>query len=109
MGSSMEQTPHYKVIISDRARQMLGNHLLFLAQKSPAAARQLQSDLMHAMRSLHQFPERFPFLDAEFIPHNKYHKLFVKKWYLIFYQIKDQTVYVDYIVDCRQDYRWLVR
>ena len=40
---------------------------------------------------------------------NKYHKMFVEKWYLILYQIKDQIVYVDYIVDCRQDYRWLVR
>ncbi|HHY30897.1 MAG TPA: type II toxin-antitoxin system RelE/ParE family toxin, partial [Syntrophaceticus sp.] len=50
-----------------------------------------------------------PFLESEFIPPNKYHKMFVEKWYLILYQVKDQTVYVDYIVDCRQDYGWLVR
>jgi hypothetical protein len=25
------------------------------------------------------------------------------------YQVKDQAVYVDYIVDCRQDYGWLLR
>ena len=63
---------------------------------------------MNAIRSLSIMPERFPFLTAEFIPLNKYHKMFVEKYYLILYQIKDQTVFVDYIVDCRQDYGWLV-
>ena len=105
----MEKMPHYKVIVSDRARQMLADHVHFLAQKSPAAARMLKNDLMDAIRSLHQTPERFPFLFAEFIPPNKYHKMFVEKYYLILYQIKDQTVFVDYIVDCRQDYGWLKR
>ena len=105
----MENKHQYKVIVSDRARQMLAGHVRFLAQKSPTAARKIKNDLMDAIRSLSKMPERFPFLDAEFLPLNKYHKLFVEKWYLILYQIKDQTVYVDYIVDCRQDYGWLVR
>lgn len=105
----MEDKPQYRVIVSDRARQMLANHVRFMAQKSPSAARRVKNELMDAIRSLYQMPERFPFLDAEFIPLNKYHKMFVGKWYLVLYQIKDQTVYVDYIVDCRQDYGWLVR
>lgn len=54
-------------------------------------------------------PERFPFLTAEFISPNKYHKTFVQRWHLILYQIKNQIVYVDYIVDCRQNYEWLIR
>ena len=105
----MEKKNQYKVIVSDRARQMLAGHVRFLAKKSPSAARKAKNDLMNAIQSLSTMPERFPFLTAEFIPLNKYHKMFVEKWYLILYQIKDQTVYVDYIVDCRQDYRWLVR
>lgn len=105
----MEKEPKYRVVVSERARQMLVGHVRFLAQKSPAAARKAKNDLMAAIRSLHQMPKRFPFLSAEFIPPNKYHKMFVEKWYLVLDQIKDQTVYVDYIVDCRQDYRWLVR
>jgi len=104
----MEKMPYYKVIVSDRSRKMLANHVRFLAQKSPSVARKLKNEIMDAIRSLHQMPERFPFLEAEFIPPNKYHKMFVEKWYLILYQIKDQMVYVDYIVDCRQDYGWLV-
>lgn len=105
----MEKKLQYKVIVADRARQMLAVHVRFLAQKSPSAARRTKNELMGAIRSLSAMPERFPFLNAEFIPLNKYHKMFVEKWYLILYQIKDQTVYVDYIVDCRQDYGWLVK
>ncbi|HAX51028.1 MAG TPA: plasmid stabilization protein [Lachnospiraceae bacterium] len=105
----MEKKPPDKVVVSDRARQMLADHVRFLAQKSLSAARGTKKELMEAIRSLATMPERFSFLDAEFIPPNKYHKMFVEKRYLILYQIKDQTVFVDYIVDCRQDYGWLMR
>lgn len=105
----MEKSHEYAVLISDRSRQMLANHVRFLAQKSPSAARKVKNKLMDGICSLYHMPERYPFLEAEFIPPNKYHKMFIDKWYLILYQIKDQSVYVDYIVDCRQDYGWLVR
>ncbi len=104
----MEKKPQYNVIVSDRARRMLAEHVQFLAQKSPSAARKVKNDLIDGIRSLHKMPERYPFLYAEFIPSNKYHKMFVERWYLILYQVKDQTVYVNYIVDCRQDYGWLM-
>ncbi|OXM13942.1 type II toxin-antitoxin system RelE/ParE family toxin [Paenibacillus herberti] len=105
----MEKMPRYKILVSNRARQMLESHIRFLAEKSPDAARRAKDELLQAIRSLERMPERFPFLDAEFIPPNKYHKMFVEKWYLVLYQIQDKTVYIDHIVDCRQDYRWLVR
>ncbi|MFC6457907.1 MULTISPECIES: type II toxin-antitoxin system RelE/ParE family toxin [Paenibacillaceae] len=105
----MEKMPRYKIVVSDRARQMLAVHVRFLAEKSPDAARKTKNELLQAIRSLAQMPERYPFLEAEFIPSNKYHKMFVDKWYLVLYQIQDEIVYVDFIVDCRQDYRWLVR
>ncbi|WP_178023491.1 type II toxin-antitoxin system RelE/ParE family toxin [uncultured Paenibacillus sp.] len=105
----MGRTNEYRVIVSDRARQMLASHLRFLADKSPEAARNTKGILIQAIRSLTGMPERYPFLDTEFIPPNKYHKMFVEKWYLVLYQIQDETVYVDYIIDCRQDYHWLVR
>lgn len=101
-------TPKYKVIVSERARQMLGNHIRFLAQKNPTAARKLNHEILGAIRSLYHFPERFPFLEVEFVPYNKYHKLFIERRYLLLYQVKDRIVYVDYIIDCRQDYTWLL-
>lgn len=104
----MEKKSNHKVIVAERARQMLEGHIRFLAQKSPSGARKTKSELVSAIRCLYQMPERFPFLNAELIPPNKYHKMLVQKRYLILYQIKDQTVYVDYIMDCRQDYGWLI-
>lgn len=105
----MENSPRYKVIVSVRAFQMLAGHVRFLAHKSPAAARNTKRQLLSSIRSLCRMPQRFPFLVAEFLPANKYHKMVVDRRYLVLYQIKGQTVYVDYIVDCRQDYQWLVR
>lgn len=87
---------------------MLGVHIRFLANVSPSAARKTSSEITKAIHLLSTMPQRFPFLEEEYIPPNKYHKMFVESWYLVLYQIKERTVYVDYIVDCRQDYKWLV-
>lgn len=105
----MADKKKYKVVISDRAKQMLGAHIRFLAQVNQKAAVTKKKQLINAMRSLSEMPQRYPFFEAMYIPPNKYHKMFVEKWYLILFQIKDDTVEVDYIIDCRQDYSWLVR
>ena len=69
----------------------MARHVRFLAHKNPTAARRTKKELMYT--------GGFLLLNTEFLPLNKYHRMFVEKWYLILYQIKDQTVYVDYIVD----------
>ena len=99
----------YKVIVSDRAKRMLGTHIRFMAQVNKDAIKTKKQELMKAMRSLERMPQRFPFFEEAYIPTNKYHKMFVAKWYLVLYQIQDDTVYVDYILDCRKDYSWLIR
>lgn len=105
----MDKMRTYRVIISDKAKQMLGYHIRFLAQVNRKAAIDKKKQIVHTLRSLSQMPERFPFFDAEYIPPNRYHRMFVEKRYLVLYQIRDNTVYVDYILDCRQDYPWLLR
>ena len=104
----MAEHNKYKVIVSDRAKQMLGIHIRFLKQVSPEAGKKKKAEIMKAIRSLTCNPQRYPFLGNEYIPHNKYHKMFLAKWYIILYQIKDDIVYVDYILDCRKDYNWLL-
>lgn len=99
----------YKVIVSDRAKRILGTHIRFMAQVNKDAAKAKKQELMEAMHSLERMPQRFPFFEEAYIPTNKYHKMFVSKWYLVLYQIQDDTVYVDYILDCRKDYSWLIR
>ena len=98
----------YKVIVSDRAKRMLGAHIRFMAQVNKDAASTKKKEIISAIRSLNYLPQRFPFFEEAYIPPNKYHKMFIEKWYLVLYQIQDDTVYVDYIVDCRKDYNWLI-
>ena len=99
----------YQVIISDRAKEMLGMHLRFLAQVNRPASAKLKDRFVEELRSLQEMPQRYPFFNENYMPANKYHKLYVENWYLVLYQIMDNTVYVDWIVDCRQDYQWLLR
>lgn len=98
----------YKFIISDAARRMLGEHIRFLKQVNPKTAAAKKEQIMKAMQSLTFQPERFPYFNVPEIPANLYRKMFIEKWYIVLYQIKDDTVYVDYILDCRKEYPWLM-
>ena len=97
----------YTVIISDTAKRQLATHISFIANVNKNAAKETKNRIVKSLHSLEDMPERFPFFNENLIPKNKYHKMFVENWYLILYQIKDSTVYVDYIIDCRQEYGWL--
>jgi plasmid stabilization system protein ParE len=98
----------YKVIVSDRAKQSLRIHIAFLSGISQKAAKETNAAIIAAIRSLSSMPERFPYLDDDLLPHNKYRKMVVDRRYLLLYQVKEQTVYIDAVVDCRQDYSWLI-
>ena len=56
----------YKVIVSGKAKGMLGTHIRLMAQVNKDAARAKKKE------------------------------------------IQDDTVYVEYILDCRRDYSWLI-
>ena len=105
----MVSNSKYKVIVSDRAKRMLGLHIRFMAQVNKEAAAEKKKEIMAALRSLRQMPQRFPYFEELYITPNKYHKIFIEKWYLVLYQIQEDTVYVEYILDCRKDYSWLIR
>ena len=94
----------YKVVLSDEARNMLRDHLYYLASINPEAAKALRKKIMNEIRGLSRMPERFPFLDGT----GPFRKLFIPKWYLVFYLIDHDTVFVEYILDGRQDYQWLL-
>lgn len=96
----------YQVIVSQRARNMLGEHVNFIAQVNKKAATAKRKEIVAAIRSLSEMPQRYPFFEGEFITPNKFHKMVVSKWYVVLYQIRDKIVYVDYILDARKDYPW---
>ncbi len=100
----MSENRIYTVIVSDRAKYMLGEHVHFMAKVSHDAAVEKKKQIMAALRSLRQMPQRFPYFEDESVTSNKYRKMFIEKWYIVLYQIQDETVYVDYILDVRRDY-----
>ncbi|MDR1206401.1 MAG: type II toxin-antitoxin system RelE/ParE family toxin [Peptococcaceae bacterium] len=99
----------YDVIISDAALSMLDSHIDFLARVSPSAATKLMDKILDDIGSLSKNPQRFPFYENEFISSVRYRRMLTSKRYLVLYEIDGITVNVDYIVDCRQDYEWLIR
>lgn len=104
----MAEEKKYNVVVSDRAKRMLGTHIRFMAQVNKKAAVEKKKEILSAMRSLSRMPQRFPFFEEMYIPPNKYHKMFIENWYLVLYQIQDDTVYIEYVLDCRKDYAWLI-
>lgn len=105
----MDQQNKYCVIVSERAAQMLVSHAAFLAQVSPEAAERLTAEFEKAANSLELMPQRCPWLTGEYIPRNAYRFILFEKRYMIIFQIVDDTVYADYVVDCRQDYGWIIK
>lgn len=105
----METLSKFRVIISQRASQMLVSHVAFLAQESEELAERLVNSFEKSVSSLEVLPHRCAWLKGEYIPKNTYRFLLFEKRYLIIFQIVDDIVYADYVIDCRQDYEWLIR
>ena len=104
----MDEIPEYKVEVSDAALAMFDSHIEFMARVSTGAATRLMNEILRDIKSLSTFPERFPIFDCEFIPYGRYRKMLSSKRYLIIYEIAGNNVFVDYILDCRTDYEWLL-
>ena len=99
----------YDVTISDAALAMLDVHVDFLARVSKNAATKMMDEVLDDIASLSENPQRFPAYENEFIPINRYRRMLSAKRYLVIYEVSDNNVFVDYIVDCRQDYGWIIK
>lgn len=99
---------NFRVIVSAEAAQMLVSHARFLAQVSETAAQHLITEFREKAKSLENYPERNPWLYDPLVPSGKYRKLLMAKQYLLIYRVKNEAVYVDAVVDCRQNYGWLL-
>ena len=99
----------FQVIVSKRAAQQLVEHAVFMARLEERLARQLAADFWKAADSLQSFPYRNPILRSSVFVTEKYRKMVFGKWYLLIYQIKGERVFVEYVIDGRQDYQWLIQ
>lgn len=96
----------YKVILSRRSDHMLITHTEFLAQVSLNAARRLLSDFQKAVQNLEDNPFQYPYADewdAPGIPLNTYRKCLFDGRYKALFLVEGKAVYIDAIIDCRQE------
>lgn len=103
-----EGSNQYTVVLGERAKELLTQDVRFVAQKSVPGAESLRAAIISALKSLEHFPDRYPWLSDPLMPPFKHRKMVVDSHYLILYQVKGTVVYVDFIVDCRSDYKWLL-
>ncbi len=104
----MAERKTYRVVVSARARQMLGEHIRFLAKVNKDAAREKKKQILSELRSLTYMPERYPFLQVDYLPVNRYRKMFIENWYLVLYQVQGEIVHIEYILDGRQEWQGMV-
>ena len=93
----------YRVVVSERSTRMLVAHAAFLARVSPEAAEALTVAFEQAANSLESMPKRCPWYKDPSIPANVYRYLLFAKRYELIFQIREDAVYVDYVLDARQD------
>lgn len=94
----------FKIVISPEAGRELLAHTSFMARVSKKAAERMINSFDTAIKSLENMPQRCPTLNHIYMPKNKYRYLLFEKRYMIVFQIVDDTVYVDKVLDGRQNY-----
>ena len=101
----------YRVEISTEALDMLTKHVAFLAKVSRDAADKMRDEFKIHVHSLAKMPNRCPWLEGDYFPYRKYHKLIFGERYAIIYQVDEEAavVHVDYVIDFRREYSLLFR
>ncbi|AEF84169.1 plasmid stabilization system [Treponema primitia ZAS-2] len=93
----------HEVIIHPKANDRMYEHFQFLARVSVQGAESLLDKLIDDIQSLEFMPERYPWLERDYLPKRKYRYMLSAKRYRIVYQVIENTVFVEDIQDCRQD------
>lgn len=79
---------------------MLIQHVKFLANVNVKAAYRLSNKIQEEIMTLKYNPKRTS--KYEIIKNCQYRKLIINKKYLVIYFINQETIYIDYIFDCRR-------
>ena len=79
---------------------MLREHENFLSRVSIKATKKLKQEFDEGVQRILENPYGFPYLGERRI----YRKYIFYKRYLIIYLVEKTTIYIEYIVDTRQNY-----
>ncbi len=99
----------YIVVISEKAKKQIAEHVSFVANINKDSARKMKRRIIESLKTLSDMPRRCPYLNGELIEKNYFRKMSLEGRYLAIYHIIGNTVYIDYVLDCRQDYGWLLK
>lgn len=93
----------YTVILASRVDGMLLRHVEFLARVSLPAAKQFRKEFASLLEELRQNPYQFPWETDPNLPEHVYRKALFFKRYKALFTVEESNVYLDAVVDCRQD------
>lgn len=100
---------NYKVYVSDRAKKQIAEHIAFVANINKSSAKILKKRMIKTLQSLSDMPRRCPHFHIDSSDNYAYRKMPLEGKYIAVYHIEDTAVYIDYVIDCRQDYGWLLK
>lgn len=98
---------HYTVIFASRVDAQLLKHTEFLARVSIPAAKAFRNAFAQVLEDLATNPLRFPVETDRNLPEGLYRKALFAKRYKALFSVVGNNVYLDAVVDCRQDTRQL--
>lgn len=93
---------NYKIIFAKRVDQMLLRHIEFLSRISVPAAKQFYREFEEIVHRMKDAPLQFPPEKDQNLPVG-YRKAIFAKRYKVVFSVKEDTVYLDAVVDCRMD------
>ena len=95
--------PNYQIILARRVDGMLLRHISFLARVSVPAAKKFRAEFAHLLERLEQNPMQFPVEEELNLPSQYRSALFARRYKAVF-MVEGSTVYLDAVLDCRQDH-----
>ena len=93
----------YRMVISPLAWDRVRRNQWVLDGFNPTYSNRVRRELSDTLREIRQNPYLFPLDESDGLPEKKYRRALFAKWYKIIYQVTENTIYVNTVVDCRMD------
>ena len=93
----------YTVVVREKCLVSFENHLDFLANVNLEATESLHNAFWDVINALTTFPERNPLIRIAADPDMAYRRALLEKHHALLYEIGGTVVYVDVVVDLRQN------
>ena len=94
----------YNLKIKPNVKIQLDNHVRFATNVSLKFATSIRDNFYKVLKE--QLPydsDRHPLWLPDFELPKPYHKILIKKRYMLLFYINNDTVFLDYFLDCRMD------